>query len=406
MNQSKDKSIDNSSRAVRYLVTLCASLLMIGIMTVIHFNDVKEEKHIKVGFIYISDINNPYTYNFIRAQKAIEETYGDQVETIVEYNVLEGNEGAAIERLVEAKCDLIFGISYGYSTSLKEAAIEHPEIIFCAATADNMEDPIVENYHSFMGRIYEGRYVSGIVAGLKIKELIDAGKINPENVTIGYVGAFPYAEVISGYTAFYLGVKEIVPNVTMRVKYTNSWSDYAKEKKLAKELIEENCVVISQHSDTYGPAVACEEAVGKHIVYHVGYNQSMFEVAPTTSLVSCRINWNPYMVAAVGAVLEDQDIESCQDAIQFAQDACAGFDYGWVEMMELNEVIVSEETKEQVERYIQEFREHPHSIFIGDYQGTNPFDESDVIDLTNGYEENAFRSAPSFGYVLDDIIIE
>lgn len=398
--------MNKSSRVARYLITLCASLLMIGIMTVIHYSNVKEEKHIKVGFIYVSDINNPYTYNFIRAQKAIEETYGDQVETIAEYNVPEGNEGAAIERLLAAKCDIIFGTSYGYCQSLKETAKEHPEIVFCAATADNAEDPIVENYHSYMGRIYEGRYISGIVAGMKIKELIDAGMIDPENVVIGYVGAFPYAEVISGYTAFYLGVKDIVPNVTMKVKYTYSWSDYATEKKLAKELIEEGCVVISQHSDTYGPAVACEEAVGEHIVYHVGYNQSMFEVAPTTSLVSCRINWNPYMVAAVGAVLEDQDIEASLDATRFAQDACAGFDSGWVEMLELNEVIVSQETKDLVEQYIQEFKTNPHSIFVGDYKGTNPFDESDVIDLSNGYEENASCSAPSFSYVLDDIIVE
>ncbi len=398
--------MNKTSRVARYLITLCASLLMIGIMTAIHYNSVKEEKHIKVGFIYLSDNNNPYTYNFIRAQKAIEETYGDQVETVVEYNVLEGNEGAAIERLIAADCDLIFGISYGYCQSLKEAAKEHPDIVFCAATADNTEDPVLENYHSFMGRIYEGRYVSGIVAGLKIKELIDAGKIDPDNVVIGYVGAFPYAEVVSGYTAFYLGVKEIVSNVTMKVKYTNSWSDYATEKRLAKELIEENCVVISQHSDTYGPAVACEEAVGKHIVYHVGYNQSMFEVAPTTSLVSCRINWSPYMVAAVGAVLEGKDIEAAQDATQFAQDACAGFDHDWVELLALNEVIISEEIREQVEQYIQDFRTNPHTIFVGDYKGINPFDENDVIDLSDGYQENAFRSAPSFGYVLEDIVVE
>lgn len=398
--------MNKSGRVTRYLLTLLAAILMIALMTLIRINSAKEEKHIKVGFIYISDASNPYTYNFIKAQRMIEETYGTQVESIVEYNVLEGNEKESIERLIAADCDVIFGTSYGYGASLKEAAIAHPDIQFCAATVDNATNPVVSNYHTFMGRIYEGRYVSGIVAGLKIKELIDSGQLNSNEVAIGYVGAFPYAEVISGYTAYYLGVNEIVPNVTMKVKYTNSWGDYATEKKLAKELIEEGCVVISQHSDTYGPAVACEEATGEHIVYHVGYNQSMLDVAPTTSLISCRINWSPYMVAAVGAVLDDKDIESVQDAVQYEQDACAGFDHGWVEMLELNEIIVSEGTKEQVDKYIQEFKTNPHTIFVGDYNGTNPFDENDTINLKNGFEENEFCSAPAFNYVLDNIIIE
>lgn len=398
--------MSKSDRVIRYTITLFAALIMIGLATIFYVSNRKEEKHIKVGYIYVSDASNPYTYNFIKAQKLVEETYGDQVEAIVEYNVMENNVEVAIERLLEAKCDLIFGTSYGYGPALKEAAMEHPEIQFCAATSDMADDPIIANFHTAMGRIYEGRYISGCVAGLKLKELIENGQIDSDKVVIGYVAAFPYAEVISGYTAFYLGVKSIVPNVTMKVKYTNSWSDYASEKRSARELIEENCVIISQHSDTYGPAVACEEAAGDHVVYHVGYNQSMLDVAPTTSLISCRINWVPYMVSAVGAVLENKDIESVQKAIQFEQDACAGFDHQWVEMLELNEVIVSKETKEQVRQLIQEFQTNPHTVFVGDYKGKNPFDENDVIDLKEGYEENKFRSAPSFGYVLEDIIVE
>ncbi len=398
--------MNKSDYLTRYIITVVAALFMIGLSFVIHLNSATEEKHIKVGYIYVSDANNPYTYNFIKAERAIAETYGDQVESVVEYNVLEGTEQAAIDRLIAEKCDVIFGTSYGYSMSLKEAAIAHPEIAFCAATADNASAPIVPNFHAGMGRIYEGRYISGIVAGLKLRELIDEGKIDSDDAYIGYVAAFPYAEVISGYTAYYLGVKKIVPDAKMRVKYTNSWSDYATEKHVAKELIDEGCLVISQHSDTYGPAVACEEFDGDHVVYHVGYNQSMLDVAPTTTLVSCRINWSPYMVAAVGAVLEDKDIEEVQSAVRFEQDACAGFDNGWVEMLEINEVIVSEEAKDQVNHYIQEFKTNPHTVFVGDYKATNPFDENDKIDLSDGYVENEYRSAPSFGYVLDDIIIE
>lgn len=396
----------NSDRVIKFIVTLLASALMIGLTTVVYFSNVKEEKHIKVGYIYESDIANPYVANFIRAQKKIEEIYGTQVESIVEYNIKDGNEGPAIERLVDAGCDLIFGTCYGYGPELKEAAEKYPEIQFCAATADNADNPAQANYHTFMGRIYEGRYISGYVAGLKIQELIESGEITSDNVYIGYIGAFPNPEVISGYTAFYLGVKSVVPEAIMKVKYTNAWSNYDIEKKVARELIEENCVIIAQHSDTSGPAIACEEAKGQYNVYHVGYNQSMFEVAPTTSLVSCRINWIPYMVTTVGAVLEGKNIESAQGATSFGQDACGGFDYGWVEMLNLNEVLVSADMKEEINECMQEFENNPHTVFIGDYTGTNPLDPSDVIDLTDGYEENEIRSAPSFGYVLDDIIIE
>lgn len=393
-------------RFLKYAVTLAAALLMIGAAAVINSRRIKEEKHIKVGYIYVADASNPYTCNFIKAQKLIEETYGDQVESVIEYNVTEGNEGPAVERLISAGCELIFGTSYGYGSSLKEAAAVHPEIQFCAATSDNAENPVVPNYHTFMGRIYEGRYISGCVAGMKIKELTENGTISGKDVKIGYVGAFPYAEVISGYTAFYLGVKSVVPDVTMKVRYTYSWSDYAAEKRIAKELIEENCIIISQHSDTMGPAVACEEAIGSRLVHHVGYNQSMLDIAPRTSLTGCRINWAPYMLSAAGAVLEDKDIESVQQAVQYEQDACAGFDYDWVEMLEMNEVLVNEEMRNEIDRYIREFIESPHTVFTGEYKGVNPYNENDVIDLADSYEENEFQSAPSFCYVLDGIETE
>ena len=395
-----------SNRFIRYAVTILATLVMISVAMIVQVSTRKEEKHIRIGYIYLADANNPYTYNFVKAQRLIEETYGEQVESFVEYNVLEGKEDEAIERLIAAGCDMIFGTSYGYGETLKEVAQKYPKIQFCAATLDNPTDPVVPNYHTFMDRVYEGRYISGIVAGLKLQELISQRKLSATDARIGYVAAFPHAEVISGYTAFYLGVKSIVPDATMKVKYTNAWSDYALEKRAASELIEEGCVVIAQHSDTYGPAVACEETTGDTLVYHVGYNQSMLEVAPTTSLVSCRINWSPYMVAAVGAVLADEEIEAVQEATTYVQDACAGFDHDWVQMLELNEVIVPPETRALVDQYVEAFRKHPHSIFVGDYQGQNPFDAEDVIDLSDGYEENASGSAPSFRYVLDDIVIE
>ena len=157
---------------------------------------------------------------------------------------------------------------------------------------------MLPNYHTFMGTIYQGRYISGIVTGMKLRELIEQKKLTPAQAKIGYVAAFPYAEVISGYTAFFLGVRSVVSEAVMTVSYTNTWSNTTTERKLAEKLIDEGCVIIAQHSDTTGPATACETASTRDgkLVFHVGYNQTMTDVAPTTSLVSTRINWTPYFI--------------------------------------------------------------------------------------------------------------
>ena len=256
-----------------------------------------------------------------------------------------------------------------------------------------------------MGEIYEGRYVSGIVAGMKLKEMIDQGVISPDEAKIGYVGAFPYAEVISGYTAFILGVRSVVPSAVMTVKYTNTWTNYTLEKQCAKELIDEDCVIISQHSDTTGPAVACEDAAdsGKN-VYHIGYNQSMIDVAPTTSLVSTRINWSYYIFSAVDAVLENKKIEEYVDGNIHGNDVGAGFEYGWVQMFDINSLIAADGTSEAVDKAIDELKKNRIQVFKGDYIGVNPDDDSDTYDLNKGYIENENQSAPSFYYILKDVI--
>ena len=255
-----------------------------------------------------------------------------------------------------------------------------------------------------MGAIYQGRYISGVAAGMKLKQLIDEKTITADKAKVGYVGAYPYAEVISGYTAFFLGVRSIVPEAEMTVKYTNTWGSYALEKKYATQLINEGCVIISQHSDTTGPAVACEEVKGKHVVYHVGYNQSMADVAPTTYLTGCRINWEPYISAAVEAVLSEKDIESSLDANINGNDAGAGFDQSWVQMLEVNELIAAPGTKEKVEKLIGSFKKKEINVFQGDYIGVDPDNKEDVISLKEGYQENEKSSAPTFHYVLRDVI--
>lgn len=289
----------------------------------------------------------------------------------------------------------------------KEVAKKYPEIQFCQATGDNAnQNPIVSNYHTYMGAVYQGRYIAGIVAGMKLQEMISEGKITPQDAKIGYVGAYAYAEVISGYTAFLLGARSVVPETVMTVCYANTWSSYSYEKEIAKSLIEDGCVIISQHSDTTGPGVACEEMsqTDKYEVYHVGYNQGMTSVAPTTSLIGCKVNWEPYESAVIQAVLDGKKVESELDVQKEKNDAWGGLADNWVQMLELNEVIAAPGTRKAVKRAIDGFAKGQIKVFYGKYTGVNPLNPSDKIDLTKEYQENAKASAPGFCYQLDDIV--
>lgn len=391
----------------KYILTIisaCLAILAIFGMQRTFF-DKTNEKTVTVGFIYVGDESTAYTNNFVKAQNAVANEYGERVHIISKFNIPEGSEDDAIRDLVEEGCDIIFGTSYGYDDTMKSYAGKYPMIEFCQATSANAnDDPKLANYHTFMGAIYEGRYVSGVAAGMKLKELIDEGKITVDEAKVGYVGAFPFAEVISGYTAFFLGVRSVVPEAQMVVRYTNSWDDYMLEKKCARQLIDEGCVILSQHSDTTGPAVACEETTGSKEIYLASYNQSMADVAPTTYLIGCKINWEPYMIAAVGAVLDDKTIESHIKGNVNGQDIGAGFDEGWVEMLELNEVVAAKGTRERIDALIKDFKKGDVHVFRGDYLGVNPDDASDTYDLNKEYIENRNCSAPTFDYILQDVI--
>lgn len=391
----------------KYILTIisaCLAILAIFGMQRTFF-DKTNEKTVTVGFIYVGDESTAYTNNFVKAQNAVANEYGERVHIISKFNIPEGSEDDAIRDLAEEGCDIIFGTSYGYGETMKSYAEKYPMIEFCQATSANAnDDPKLANYHTFMGAIYEGRYVSGVAAGMKLKELIDEGKITVDEAKVGYVGAFPFAEVISGYTAFFLGVRSVVPEAQMVVRYTNSWDDYMLEKKCARQLIDEGCVILSQHSDTTGPAVACEETTGSKEIYLASYNQSMADVAPTTYLTGCKINWEPYMIAAVGAVLDDKTIESHIKGNVNGQDIGAGFDEGWVEMLELNEVVAAKGTRERIDALIKDFKKGDVHVFRGDYLGVNPDDASDTYDLNKEYIENRNCSAPTFDYILQDVI--
>ena len=194
------------------ITCLAATFLMYMLTNV--FSKNYTSKIVKAGFVYIGDASTAYTNNFYRAQKELEEQFPDNVVTVAKYNVQENDADilAALEDLVRQECNIVFSTSYGYENNLKNFAKKHPDIQFCQATGDNANiEPVLPNYHTFMGTIYEGRYISGIVAGLKLQELVNKGVVSRKHVKIGYVAAFPYAEVISGYTAFFLGVRSVIP---------------------------------------------------------------------------------------------------------------------------------------------------------------------------------------------------
>ena len=391
------------------LWVVLSAFLSIALFFAVH-RVITENAHgrdfVQVGVVLDGDESTPYNANFFRATEALDLQYGEHVSIIIRSNVPYEETVAVLRGLCEEGCDIIFTTSYGYGEPAKRMAEEYPEVEFCEATCDNAnEEPIRKNFHTFMGEIYQGRYVAGMIAGLKMQEMIDAGQIAEDEAWIGYVGAFPYAEVISGYTAFFLGARQTCPTAMMRVKYTNTWTSYALEKEYAKELIGEGCVIISQHSDTIGPAVECENADAGHPVYHVGYNQDMIDVAPTTSLIGTRIDWSPYFCSAVGAVLHEKRIEDAIPGNIHGNDVGGGFREGWVKMLELNPAIALAGSEELIQRTIEDIQAGRCHVFSGEYLGVNPDDPDDTWDLNTEYQENANASAPSFYYILQNVIL-
>lgn len=389
-----------------YIVTIltCIAILgaLIGILRVLNLSSGKD--HIKVGFIYDNDESTPYTYNFSLAKDAVEKKYGDKVEILTRSNVLDEEMEEPLRELAGQGCDIIF--FNGYSEMVRKLASDYPDTQFCQTSyMDMSHQSVPQNYHTFKGEAYQGRYVSGVAAGLKIKQMIEDGIISEDQAVMGFVAAFPTSEVISGYTAFLLGARTMVPQTVMRVYYTQTWSSYALEKSAAQRLIDEGCVIISQHTDTIGPAIACEEAVQDKPVCFVGYNQSMAEVAPATSLITSRICWEPYILAAVDAVKMDKKIESVVTGHIHGTDVSAGFEKGWVEMIDLNQAIAASGTQAVMDSVIKQFMTGKVDfVFKGDYNGVNPEDPSDTIYLKRGYIENENTSYPLFHYILSDII--
>ena len=263
---------------------------------------------VKVGFITLHDENSTYDKNFIDAAKEACANLGlvENEDYFIKTNVGETEQCAEVAAdLVDAGCNIIFADSFGHEPYMIEVAKANPEVQFCHSTGTRAHTEGLANYHNAFASIYEGRYLAGIAAGLKLNAMIDAGDIKADEAKMGYVGAFTYAEVVSGYTSFYLGAKSVCPTVTMEVTFTGSWYDETLEKEGAEKLIQRGCKLISQHADSLGAPTACENAG----VPNVSYNGSTQAACPNTYIISSRINWAPYYEYAIKAVMDGTAID-------------------------------------------------------------------------------------------------
>ena len=360
----------------------------------------------KVGFIILHDENSTYDLNFINAAKAACEKLG--VEYTLITNVPEGQEcyDKAAE-LADAGCNIIFADSFGHEDYMIQAAKEFPNVQFCHSTGTKAHTEGLDNYHNTFASIYEGRYLAGIAAGMKLNEMIDSGKITADQAKIGYVGAFTYAEVISGYTSFFLGARSVCPSASMEVTFTGSWYDETAEKEGANKLIADGCVLISQHADSMGAPTACETAG----VPNVSYNGSTESVGPNTYIVSSRIDWEPYYEYAITAAMNGDPIDT---------DWTGTLATGSVVLTDLNANVAAEGTQEAIDTAKAELEAGTRQVFdvttftvdgqqVESYQADVDTDANYTPDtevVENGaFQESKFRSAPYFDLRIDGITL-
>ena len=309
--------------------------------------------------------------------------------------------------LVDEGCNIVFADSFGHEDYMIQAAMECPEVEFCHATGTRAHTEGLANYHNAFASIYEGRFLAGIAAGLKLQEMINNGDITADQAKIGYVGAFTYAEVISGYTSFFLGVRHVVPEATMEVTFTGSWYDLSLEAEGAQKLIDDGCVLISQHADSLGAPSTCEAAG----IPNASYNGSTIEAGPNTFIVSSRINWEPYFEYIIGQVQNGEAIDA---------DWTGSILTGSVELTDVNEAVAAEGTPAVLESVKEAFAAGELHVFDTDtftvngeklesYMAdvdTDPAYEGDTEVISDGYfHESEFRSAPYFDLQIDGITL-
>ncbi len=374
----------------------------------------KNASKVKIGVVLVGDENVGYDSAHIAGIKAAAEACGISVkdQIIWKYNVEENEKCAdAIDDLVSQGCNYVFSDSYGHQDFMKDAASKDTNVTFVSMTGDKAAASGLKNYKNAFNDTFQSRYVSGVVAGMKLKELVDAGKISAEskdangNIKIGYVGAYPYAEVVSGYTAFYLGVKSIVENVTMSVTYTNSWYNPTSEGEAAKSLVADGCVIISQHADSTGAPSACEELLksGK-TVYCVGYNVDMLSVAPTAALTSAQNDWSVYYTYAFNCIKNGEEIKT---------DWAAGYDQGAVMISKLGDSCAAG-TDAKVKEVEAGLKDGSLKVFdtakftvngqaLTTYKSSSAGLEDKECIKDGAFEESTLRSAPYFDVRIDGI---
>ena len=365
--------------------------------------------NIKVGFIFLHDENSTYDLNFIKAADEACKALGIKEENkIFKTNVPEGQECfEAAEDLVDQGCTFIFADSFGHEDYMIEAAKKYPNVQFCHATGTKAHTENLPNFHNAFASIYDGRYLAGIAAGMKLNEMIEAGKFKAEEAKIGYVGAYTYAEVVSGYTSFFLGARSVCPTATMEVQFTGSWYDETAEKEAANTLIANGCKLISQHADSMGAPTACETAG----VPNVSYNGSTVSACPNTFIVSSRINWAPYFEYAIKAVIDGTAIDT---------DWTGSLATGSVELTEVNAAAAAEGTQEAIDKAAEELKAGTLHVFdtatftvdgaaLSTYMAdvdTDAAYEKDTEAIADGYfHESEYRSAPYFDVRIDGITL-
>ena len=380
---------------------------------------------LKVGFIFLHDENSTYDLNFLNAAKACCEALGLKSEQFIfKTNIPEGQECyEAAAELADAGCSIIFADSFGHEDYMIQAAKEFPEVQFCHATGTKAHTENLSNYHNAFASIYEGRYLAGIAAGMKLNEMIAAGDFTADEAKIGYVGAYTYAEVISGYTSFFLGARSVCPTATMEVTFTGSWYDETAEKEAANKLIANGCKLISQHADSMGAPTACETAG----VPNISYNGSTLSACPKTFIVSSRIDWEPYFEYMVNCVAEGKAIDT---------DWTGTLATGSVVLTEVNEAAAAAGTVEAIDAAKAALEAGTLHVFdaanftvsvidpakfingnaktdadkrVTSYMAdvdTDPAYTGDTEAIVDGhFSESDFRSAPYFDLQIDGITL-
>ncbi|HBL40268.1 MAG TPA: BMP family ABC transporter substrate-binding protein [Ruminococcaceae bacterium] len=368
--------------------------------------DEAKKATVKVGFICLHDENSTYDLNFINAAKEACEALG--VEYLFKVNTPEGNECyEAAADLVDHGCNVVFADSFGHEPYVIQAAKEFTDVQFCHATGTRAHTEGLANYHNVFASIYEGRFLAGIAAGMKLNEMIANGKFTADEAKMGYVGAYTYAEVISGYTSFYLGAKSVCPSVTMEVQFTGSWYDETAEKEAATKLINNGCKLLSQHADSMGAPTACEVAG----IPDVSYNGSTVDACPNTFLISSKIDWVPYFTYMINCVANGEAIDT---------DWCKGIAEGSVKLTDINEKVAAADTAEAIEAAKAKLADGSLKVFdtstftvngkaLDTYMADVDTDENYTPDtevIENGaFNESVKRAAPYFDLRIDGITL-